>query len=213
MQQLPEWMQQKKIEPEAANQIVLNLQAWHNDEPPPPFPQRQDVTQACIAQRRYGWRRFMDGFWAKEWEEIQAQYMLQNHNKKSARNLISLLQRRIWQIPWELWEHRNNELHQEGDRTHRQETTDLNNIINQEWERGRDTLPQRYNSLFNTTRERLLEALFFKKQQWIASVWVARQHHDGFVDLPPDTNTMVKTFSRWMKRTALESESESEEED
>lgn len=125
--------------------------------------------------------------------------------------LFTLFQRRIWQIAWDLWEHRNNLLHNEGNRAHRKEVEDLNSAIESEWEKGRDTLPQCYNSLFNTTLQILLDKSQHSKQQWLNSVWTARWHHDGEVDLPQADNTAVITYKRWFKRTSS-GNSDSEEE-
>jgi hypothetical protein len=52
---------------------------------------------------------------AKEWRYAQEKYLTRTKSFRFTRRWLSALIRKMWQIAWDLWEHRNGYLHNKGD--------------------------------------------------------------------------------------------------
>ena len=87
---------------------------------------------------------------------------------------MSKLQHRIWEIPWELQNHRNNHLHNNSASIHRMDHQSVMGKIIREWDVGLGNLPQRYQNLFQGTVHTCLNENIHVKLMWLASVWAAR---------------------------------------
>ena len=104
--------------------------------------------------------------------------MLDTNSPKSTILLLSKVQQRIWQIAWDIWEHRNKFLHEENKSYHPTETKAINKEIEQEWHRKLDKLPSKYTSLFSGTLEAKLKQQHVVKLKWLATIWSLREIYD-----------------------------------
>jgi len=151
------------------------LQAWHDNTELPGDPETPNH------QAHIGWDMLLDGWLSLEWRAQQAAYWAQWKHQKSSKWWMVELIKKLWNISWDLWDHRNEALHKE---TSTQETildSRTNGTIR--WLlRGRpqvvlhDALP-----LFKGTLAELLQHPKPYKDQWIASVKAAlwrKQHHE-----------------------------------
>lgn len=207
LEELDIWMTEQKIMPELHQHIITELNSWHqsNNEHIPPH--TIGMGRVIRHQNRITWKRFVDGFWSTGWRILQQRYMTNIKDKRSALLLMSKTQRKIWHVAWSLWEHRNDILHNEGDKEHKKAVEDQNILVLEEWATGLDTLPQRYAGLFRGTLEEKIALSFQRKQQWLSSVWHARRRVDGFV-LFDETNSAVIRYLRWYKRKHPDSDSD-----
>jgi hypothetical protein len=199
------WMTENKGHPELVELICLGLNSWHkNDRVPLTYGILEPhLKTAWSQQRQLGWKSFIEGYWSQEWQICQAQYLSHINSQKSSLLWISRVQRRIWMIAWNLWEHRNRFLHNEGRTIHSFETKALDKEIQSEWETGLGQLDPSYNYLFNGNLHTCLNDTIHKKLMWIISVWSARDN-DITIGPPRTRNTIViNLYDRWKKKNAI----------
>merc|ERR1711884_887490 len=106
------------------------------------------LRDAIYKQDSVGWKSFLDGFLTKEWRSLQTAYMLSCKDRRSPLLWMSKFQRRVWEIPWKLWNHRNEILHGNGNQLHKQEERNINFAIVREWNLGIQNLGPQFHSLF-----------------------------------------------------------------
>ena len=146
---------------------------------PTPHARRQQasIREASEDQNLIGWHNLISSFISKQWRLIQQTHLKEIGSMKSPILWISRFQRRIWEIPWALWQHRNEFLHNDGTTIHFQETVAINNEIRAEYETRGGNLPVSYLHLFRHPLDTLLTLSIFSRREWLISVWVARDHH------------------------------------
>ena len=98
----------------------------------------------------------------------------------------------------QLWDDRNETLHGEGQTIHLEELTAINEEITNQWLKGINHLPSRYRHLFQGNFRCLYQSDINQKQQWLTSVWLARDKHSP---LPTTRNAIAENFYiRWHRR-------------
>lgn len=199
LDEMEEWMRKERFNPYITVNIVGYFRQWHTGGDFTVDSWTPAVRHALDKQHAVGWQPFLEGFMVEEWRTIQTTFMIQEKDKRSSLKLLSNWQRKWWEIMYLQWEDRNRILHEQEGNTHKQEIKDLDEEINTEWLLNTLDLPERYQSLFSGTLEDLISLPYWKKYQWLASVWLARQHHNGFHALN-GTNKAVKMFKRWRKQ-------------
>ena len=195
--QLEVWMTDQDAQPEMAKTILTSLQAWHDNTPFPTIrTNNAKLKEATRQQDRIGWRSFTDGFLSDHWKQCQKDHMEARHSQKSPALWMAKLQRKIWAIPWELWDSRNKILHEENNTVHAQEEKELLHNIDIEWKRGLDGLPSRYQRLFRETLQHRKQESIIQQKQWLTSVWAARGsvYQDGSLS---SGNIAMPFFDKW----------------
>ena len=111
--ELAVWMKKEKTHPGIRAAIIGYLKAWQADGPPPNLVGQQffDVPVAIANQNTIGWQAMMDGSLAQGWQSSQQRYYEYIRSKKTGLRWTSALIRKLWQIAWDMWEHRNGILH------------------------------------------------------------------------------------------------------
>ena len=165
----------QQLQPDMAQCICDHLQSWkYQVAPPQEIPNNQLLNQALRVQHRIGWQQFIEGFWSTGWRQCQEQHFKEINSAKSAILWLSKTQRKIWQIAWEMWQHRNEVLHKNNQSIHPTVREALTAEITQQWEEGLSTLPERYSNLFQGSLETKLRLDAFHQRAWLHSVWSAR---------------------------------------
>ena len=186
------------------NAIILSLHAWHDGTPLPTINTSNELlTTAIYQQDQLSWYSLLCGFPARGWRSIQQEHLIESGSRKSPILWMSKFQRRIWMIPWELWEHRNLHLHNDGSSIHRTDQQSVVSEILREWNAGMGTLNPRYQHLFQGTIQQRLNDNIHLKLMWLASVWAARDRSSRSNNQPVDPNrnpTAVCFFQRWRNR-------------
>ena len=198
---LEKWMTENDGEPHMTGIICSSLRAWRKGERLP-FPTTeipQIVMEAMIDQDNIGWYNFTNGFISKKWRIIQKAYFKDLRCQKSPDLWMAKCQLRIWEIAWLMWHHRNEFLHNDGKTIHFQEISATNQEIRNEFVTSGVDLPATYHHLFQINVEELINSSIFKKQEWLTSVWVARDHHMPALVRP--RNEIAEAFYiRWKKK-------------
>jgi len=149
------------------------------------------------AQSKIGWRHFLEGFAHIGWKTILQEHLDHNRSRKYATNLLSQLQRKYWLIFWELWDHRNKDLHSLNHNIHNESLLQLNKEILHEWTLGRDMLDAKFLHLFEYDLIKLLKYSIHYKTLWLFTLWNAR---DTFIGPNRLRKGTILKFNLWKKK-------------
>jgi hypothetical protein len=113
LERLKNWLQDSMTDPDLQEVIISYLNGWRDgstDSLVPPKGMEQLIDQ----QNAIGWNSFLLGWTGADWEESQqAYYNLIRSSKSGKRWVISLI-KKLWEVAWDLWEHRNGILHDQN---------------------------------------------------------------------------------------------------
>ena len=99
--------------------------------------------------------------------------------RKSARRMLAQLQKRLWKICWNIWEHRNSFVHNRNQNLNNKTILDINQEIHNEYTLHLDMLPQRLAPLFSLDVLTLIAKPQNDKMKWLFTVWSSRDVHYG----------------------------------
>ena len=86
-----------------------------------------------------------------------------------------------------MWDHRNSFVHQTKTSIHDKEVEAVTKAVEYEFSRGLDGLPGEFVGSFRGEVERLAKSEdIVMKQQWLASIWFARDHLRFRQNLDPE---------------------------
>jgi hypothetical protein len=100
--------------PGVRDAICSYLQAWRLGDTLPPvqdFAAIFGLRAAIEAQSSLGWQALLEGCVASDWAAIQQKYYEWIGSRRSGRRWVSMLIRKLWEVAWDLWEHRNGIVH------------------------------------------------------------------------------------------------------
>jgi len=112
LQKLHRWMIEQKTLPNLADVICDRLSAWRSNSLP-----SVEVTGflglrgTVEAQDRVGWRALLEGLPVPGWAEVQHRFYLWMGIRKTGERWVVALIHKVWEVAWDLWDHRNRVLH------------------------------------------------------------------------------------------------------
>lgn len=124
-----------------AESIMKNLQAWRAAAPAPPVPVDESIRTLVEEQLCLGWQAAFEGRFAIGWAAAQERFYRRKGAKvyHNGKRWLSLLIKKLFEISWDLWSHRNNELHKRESGIH---LRDLHRKVAEEFRRGANRLPR-----------------------------------------------------------------------
>jgi hypothetical protein len=117
-----------------------------------------------------GWLQFFEGRHHLLWEVEQKKYYQEIQSLRSAKQWSVSIIIKIWQVAWELWEHRNNALH---NTKHRLQNQEIDEKIQQLWNNRVLCKIKNVAKLIPGTMEEVLSANLNNKVQWVARMEAA----------------------------------------
>jgi hypothetical protein len=172
LERLSEWLSSNSTPPEIRMAIIQGLNQWRRDERSEWSSYPEWLRNIILKQSSCGWRNFFEGFLIQEWREAMARQLHKIGSSRSPKRWMSALIRRLWQIAWDLWEHRNGYLHAKDDSLLIRQT---NEKIKYQFILGTATLDGNSRTLFRIGVAALLKKPMDVKQQWVKRVELARQ--------------------------------------
>jgi hypothetical protein len=181
MSLLSNWMQKVHAAKDIAFWIIQCLTEWRTSEL---FSTAQSdmpgLLQAIAAQDRIGWwLAFFEGCIAIEWAGVQeAHFLWLGHRNTGKRWATMSLIVKLWEVAWDLWDHRNQV------KKHLETAQDvarwefLIHAISSEYAFGRNGLPQRDWRLFNRPLLSTLASSLHYLEAWLLRVQTARLRKD-----------------------------------
>jgi hypothetical protein len=168
---LKDWMLQHDTHPEVARVIIEGLRAWRSDKESIKYSTVEWVNELVMQQNQMGWRNFFEGMLSTNWQLAQNAYFQQIGSRKSSKRWATAIIRKMWQIAWDLWEHRNGFLHDKNTGIHSQT---INKLIQLEFQKGWSTLDRETRALFRPGNELISQKPLEVREQWVKRVQAAR---------------------------------------
>jgi len=110
---------------------------------------------------------------------MQARKYARMRSRRSGFRWTVALIKKLQEVAWDMWDHRNGILHGDPDRHHRKgELEEANANILREWQRGDAGLLQEDRFLFRN-QEQIMARTLDLKVQWLATVVGARAAADA----------------------------------
>jgi hypothetical protein len=141
------------------------------------YPQRSTrpgVEKALLDQDEIGWTNFVEGCIALEWTAVQDRYYKSIRSKKSGRQWTIALIKKLLDIAWDLWEHRNGFNNSPEHLEEHYEMDDVDAEICYQYRLGPEGLPQRFHYLFSGACDELLATSISNRLRWANLVNSAR---------------------------------------
>jgi len=129
--------------------------------------------QFVLDQTTIGWDRFLDGWVAQSWQLYQDEVWQLAKSRRSGRRWVAELIKKVWNVSWDMWAHRNGILHDSPTAHQDIIETKVNNSIYELYARAMQALPRDAIGLFRKPKEHILQLALPAKQQWVDSVQVA----------------------------------------
>ena len=154
--------------------LKSRLQTWQTETPPESFANLPPKILNLLHRQDFvGWDNFVLGRPVRGWREIQADhYKLLGNKRTGKRWLISVL-KKLQQVAWDLWEHRNNILHKSDEGIHKQL---CRKAIRKQFELGTIGLSSNSKKLFKAGLEATLNRSLLDMRAWLNSVRCARKN-------------------------------------
>ena len=204
IESLRTWMQEEGCHQEMSTAFCNALLLWREGVNRPLTEYTNDLVQeACRQQDCIGWYGVFNGFLSRYWLLVVTKQLQLSKSMRSPILWMSRFQKRIWLIPWDQWEHRNNILHNDN-ALHASELNAINTEVTAEWNTGLDRLPDnRYAHLFRGDLDQHMRRKPHLKQLWLASVWAARdvEARSSLIPLTRNRNVIaVEFYRKWQTR-------------
>ncbi|HEY9815679.1 MAG TPA: hypothetical protein V6D20_07760, partial [Candidatus Obscuribacterales bacterium] len=112
---MSDWFLSSNTDPQIAEVMLQRLREWLHGSPPEPLPCVHPSIQAVAeAQDAVGWELPFSGFWLQAWCPLQQIYFERALNSpKTGKTWLSQLIRKLYDMAWALWTHRNDVLHRQ----------------------------------------------------------------------------------------------------
>jgi hypothetical protein len=170
-------MKQAATMPDIRKAIISRLQTWINDSDPTHFSSTwPGVNTLTQTQDLLGWRAFLEGCVLKEWAAKQQEYYTWLERKNTGRRWVTTLIKKMWEISWDMWKQRNDELTNPESPASLREHARLDAIIHLEYA-DLQNLANRDRRWFRRPPEVVATESIEYKQQWIESVGLARARY------------------------------------
>jgi hypothetical protein len=91
--------------------IIAYLEGWRNAQQESVRISQEWIGQAFSDQSTLGWRNFLEGFLHTSWQATQKIYFARIGSARSPKRWTTALIQKLWDVAWDMWEHRNDILH------------------------------------------------------------------------------------------------------
>jgi hypothetical protein len=139
----------------------------------------------------------LEGFPAISWQTTQQIYFSRIGSSRSSKRWIIALIQKLWEVAWNMWEHRNGILH---DKEQSIILQCLNNTIREEFQKGGEGLPAEARALLKQGCGAVLAKSAEVKQQWIARLQLARSRVSTEQSLGQTFGEERQLMRRWLQK-------------
>jgi hypothetical protein len=105
IQEFRDWLVTQNTSPLIISQLCCGLNQWRETGQVTPL---LEDNQLLIQQNMIGWNGVLEGCFSVSWADAQQAYYQQIQSKRTGSKWQVATCRRIWMIPWAMWEHRNS---------------------------------------------------------------------------------------------------------
>ena len=177
---LKQWMIEVDTDVTIRSTILRTLEAWVQDNPlEPSMDTSLRSSRALNAQIALGGWNTLLGRISNQMTDMQDRKYKWLRSRRSGFRWTVAIVKKLQDVAWDMWDHRNGILHGDPDCHHRKgELEEANANIQREWQRGDAGLLQEDRFLFRNQQQIMARTLDLKVQ-WLATVVGARAAADA----------------------------------
>jgi hypothetical protein len=176
LQDLEGWMTNVDTDLDIQSAILHYLRTW-KDNTSEPHDSTAELDPLVTQQSLHGWRLFFEGWTDKGWEEAQQLYYSFLCSRRTGRRWVIALIKKMWQIAWDLWEHRNGILHEQQNAVSANAITELDRKLRISYYNCRSILLGGIDRhLFSLSLPQLLQKDVIHRQTWLHQVELAMRN-------------------------------------
>ena len=154
--------------PNLGEVLCDRLTAWRHDlEPTVEVSHFLGLRTTIENQERVGWQAMLEGMPVQGWEEVQQRYFVWRKKRQTGKRWLVAIIKKLWDVAWDLWEHRNGILHDSDTNVAEQQ---LNFEVTVEYNMGPQTVTREARQLFRPGLNKLLLLLPAAKRAWLIRV-------------------------------------------
>ena len=131
-------MQAQHTSPTIRDAITTSLLTWGEDIVP--SSERSAVQALMQAQQTIGWFPILFGFIHKAWTEHQQAYLQALGSKKHPARWTRMLIQKMFNIAWDMWDHRNHVKHHGPTAARLRHEDDINQKVRAQFDLGSENL-------------------------------------------------------------------------
>ena len=163
--------------PALRSAIINRLKDWHQSSATAaPSYSWPGVNDLIHTQTLVGWQAFLEGGVLKDWAAKQQEYYDWLARKNTGKRWTTTLIKKLWEISWNMWEHRNGELHNPASPATLREHARLDALITLDYGNTR-RLCRKDRRWFRRPLAVLFTESLEYKNQWLESVKLARARY------------------------------------
>jgi len=169
LQGLDDWLQAQNTQLGLRQEIITGLWTWQTGE----TTTGEFMTEAAQEQSLLGWGMMLEGVISMKWQETQATHWKVYKSCKSSKRWTIALIKKLLQIAWDMWHHRNHALHNSPTNCDQILECATNQRIRVIYDRG--SFPRDAISLLKQTLPELITLPLAYKKQWVETALIAQK--------------------------------------
>ena len=178
LQSLATEMESQQTHPILAKAIIQALHRWRRNLPlyPQEFPTTLGIRTAVTRQGQMGWENFFLGRWHRKWADVQHRHLRQTGSKRSSRRWTVAIIKKLFQISWDMWDHRNKVKHNPGGQAEREANQEIDTLVLQLHALGPPSVHPQDRHLYNNypTIQELLAEPMETRMRWTKDIQQAQ---------------------------------------
>ena len=200
-QKFKKWMRRQDTDPDIQTALVDILRTFQKrDDYDSYVPKGYNASlQRCLnAQSHIGITNMMEGMLTYDWAEEQQKYYTSIRSRKTGHRWAVGLSTQLWNIIYDMWDHRNQVLHQKKEIESLSGQDIINAAIKEELRKGLGTLDPMYYSYFNINTKHIANMKSVEARNWLVLIRRAREakgftYHDRIAE--------SKALQKWIGLT------------
>jgi hypothetical protein len=166
LDRLTEWMQEHKTNLDVHDTVLqyLNSRRYGTSCTNVPYGLQEVINQ----QQQIGWQPFLEGWLALEWQATQQAYYNMIKSRHSRKRWTAEIISMLWDVAWDLWEHRNSILHHRENLVSSSEQESLNQKVRSKYQQLQQLVLQTDRYLLRVAIDELLEKDVIYKRCWLS---------------------------------------------
>jgi hypothetical protein len=183
--------------PNLVDIICDRLTAWRYDSNPTvPISNFLGLRKLIDDQDKVGWQALLEGMPVAGWAEVQQNYLAWRKMRRTGKRWLSSVIKKMWDVAWDLWDHRNGVLHDSDDNVASQLQR---KAIEEEFTLGPTTVMMEARQLFRPGIHRLIALPPAAQQAWLIRI---RNSRIRYAELGAVHNTFRderRGMARWLQ--------------
>ena len=158
--------------PNIVEVLIDRLTSWRYDlEPSITVSNFLGLRSMVESQDIIGWQAMLEGTPVVGWAEVQQRYLEWRKKRRTGKQWLSAVIQKMWDVAWDLWDHRNGILHNKEVNIAEQQQ---NREVEEEFDLGPGTVTREAKRLFRPGLCNLLTLLPAAKPAWLIRIRNAR---------------------------------------